>query len=56
MEETLVGFSDLQMLVLLHLPWAHNPRWPSCRITIRLQWRHRAGFPPASPLQSFNFR
>jgi len=51
MEETVIGSPDLRILVLLRLLMGSQPTMASCRITPRLQWRHRAGFTPASPSQ-----
>ena len=55
MEETAVGSPDLRILVLLRLLMSYKLTMASCRITPRLQWRHRAGFTPASPSQPFIF-
>ncbi len=50
MEETAVGSPDLRIIVLLRLLMSSQPTMASCRITPRLQWRHRAGLRVRKPL------
>src|SRR5262245_27960563 len=43
------GSPDLRIVVPLRLPMCRSTQWQLCRVTPRLQWRHRDGLAPSSP-------